>query len=821
MTLLPLLALVLAQQSRPATLEPAAESAPVRALVRVATTDLTAELVSGLELDVAAVLASGVTELVVDAADREALTRAGVPFTLVHEDLAAFYASRLTPREAIRGVPALGAWLSPAFGAGSMGGYYTFDEVVSVLDQIHAAYPALTSAKFSIGTTGQGRTLWAIKVSDNPGVDESEPEVRFDAMHHAREPESMQATLWTMLALLERYGSDPLSTYLVNERECWFLPCVNPDGYVYNQSTNPSGGGLWRKNRRANAGGSFGVDLNRNYAYQWGFDNSGSSGSASSEVYRGPSPASEPEIAAMQAFMASRDFRVAVSAHTYSDLWLWPWGYVAAAPANNAEYTEIADLCTLETDWLRGPAGAVLYLANGVTDDYEHANHGTIAFSPEIGSDSDGFWPPTARIVPLAETVEPAMLRSAWAAGAYVHAESQVASELGDGDGNFEPGESFRLVVTARNSGRAASGAAEVELACTTPGITVTTGLASLGSLAPFTSASNGAQPLALAIGAGVANGSHVDYVLTLRHDGFEQTFPGGFTVGVERLVLTDDLETNAGWTVGAPGDGATTGIWAWGNPVGTNSGGAPSNPEDDASPGAGVRCFTTGNGSTAAGGDDVDGGPTTLVSPRLDLSGLAAATLRYQRWFANFTVLNDQLEVALSDDDGASWTTLETVTGSTANTWTPRSFEVGDYVSLTDRVRLRLRTGDQPNDSVLEAAVDELSLVTYDEGPKLNFYGAVSLGGNLVMHVAGEPGAPYGVVVEAVPTSRTFPHGLGGLLRRSPLHIAGGTIPENGLARVFLTLPSTPSLAGTTVRARAVFPSTHEVSNTAEIVFP
>lgn len=643
------LVLALAQQALPT------ETAPVQSLVRVPAGALTLDSVNALELDVAAVRRTGEIDLVADARDQQLLSAAGIPFTVVHEDLAAFYAARLLPRAAIRGTPALGAWLTPPFGSGSMGGYYPFSEVESVLDQIHAAYPTLTTAKFSIGTTIQGRTIWALKVSDNPGTDESEPEARFDAMHHAREPESMQATIWFLLALLERYGSDPLATYLVDNREIWFLPCVNPDGYVYNQSTNPSGGGLWRKNRRANAGGSFGVDLNRNYAFEWGFDNSGSSPTATSETYRGTAAASEPEVAAMQAFIDARSFQVAVSAHTYSDLWLWPWGYIAAAPANNAQYTEIGDLCTLETNWTRGPAGAVLYLANGVTDDYDHGVKGTIAFTPEIGNDSDGFWPPTARIIPLAEITEPSFTRSAWAAGAYVHDSARATSEVGDGDGNFEPGESFRLVFTARNSGRLASGTVEVELTTSTPGISVTTGLVSLGTLAPFTSVSHAGTPLELAIGAGLPNGTRVDYVATLRYEGLEQDFPGSFTLGAPRLLATDDLETNLGWTVGAPGDAATTGIWAFGDPVGTNNAGAPSNPEDDATPGAGVRCFATGNGSTTLGGDDVDGGPTTLISPRFDLSGVGGATARYQRWFANSSVLNDNLLVSISDDDGAS----------------------------------------------------------------------------------------------------------------------------------------------------------------------
>ncbi len=805
------LLLALAQQVRPATLD------DVPGLVRVPAGGLTLDTVNALELDVAAVLRTGEIELVVDGRERAALTRAGVPFTLVHPDLAGFYGSRLTPREAIRGTPPLGAWLTPQFGAGSMGGYYTFAEVASVLDQIHAAYPGLTSAKFSIGTTGQGRTLWAMKISDNPGTDESEPEVRFDAMHHAREPQSMQSTIWLMLALLERYGTDALSTYLVNEREIWFVPCVNPDGYEHNRSTNPGGGGLWRKNRRANAGGSIGVDLNRNYAHQWGFDNSGSSGSGSSETYRGTAAASEPEVAAMQAFILSRNFATAVSAHTYSDLWLWPWGYIAAAPPNNAEYVEIGDLCTLETDWLRGPAGAVLYLANGVTDDYDHALKGTISFTPEIGNDSDGFWPPTGRIVPLAEITEPGFLRSAWAAGAYVREENRSTSEVGDGDGFYEPGESFRLVLGLRNSGRATSGVVTVEIDSATPGVTVTTASANLGTLAAFSSATHAGAPLQLALGAGMTTGTTVDYVARIVYEGFTQEFPGSFTLGQPRPFLTDDLELQLGWTVGAPGDAAVSGVWAWGDPVGTTNGAQPSNPGDDATPAPGVRCFATGNGSTTAGGDDVDGGPTTLVSPRLQLSGVSSATLSYRRWFALATQLDDTLDIAISDDDGASWVTLESVSGATQNSWIERSFQVEDFVALTDQVRLRFRTSDQPNNSLLEAGVDELELVTFDAGPKLNFYGRPVGGTDIVMHVAAPPGSTWIVRGSAALGAAGAPP-LGAL--KLWRFTTSGITPASGLARVTFSIPDHPALAGATFRAQAWLPGDAELSNVAEITF-
>jgi hypothetical protein len=805
---------LLAQQALPI------EPADVQGLVRVPSGALTLDAVNALELDVAAVRRTGEVDLVADARDQRALARAGIPFTVVHRDLAGFYASRLAPRAALGGTPPLGAWLTPPFGAGSMGGYYPFGEVVAVLDQIHAAHPTLTTAKFSLGTTIEGRTIWAMKVSDDPGTDEAEPEVRFDAMHHAREPQSMQSTLWLMLALLERYGTDALSTYLVNEREIWFVPCVNPDGYVHNQTTNPSGGGLWRKNRRANAGGSFGVDLNRNYATQWGFDNSGSSGTPTSETYRGTAAASEPEVAAMQAFIAARGFQVSVSAHTYSDLLLWPWGYVAAGPANNAQYVEIGDLCTLETGWTRGPAGSTLYLANGVTVDHDHATKGTLAFTPEIGGDADGFWPPTARIVPLAETTEPGFLRAAWAAGAYVHDTARTASEVGDGDGNFEPGESFRLVFTARNSGRLASGVIEVELACSTPGVALTTGLVALGTLAPFTSVSHAAQPLELAIGALVAPGTRVDYVATLRYEGLDQDFPGSFTVGTPRLLLTDDLETGPAWTVGAPGDAAVSGIWALGDPVGTTSGGAPSNPADDATPGSGVRCFATGNGSTTVGGDDVDGGPTTLVSPRFDLSGVTNAELSYRRWFANFTTLNDSLTVSISADDGSTWVELEGVSGGAANAWIERSFDVQEHVALSDRMRLRFRTGDQPNDSITEAGVDELAIRTVAAGPRLHFYGRPAIGTDFVLHLAANPGEVWSVLTSADPDALLAPLGGSGIRKTRVFRIASGTTPASGLARVTIPIPDDPALVGYTLRARALVHGSRELSNTATVTF-
>ncbi|HKB15462.1 MAG TPA: M14 family metallopeptidase, partial [Planctomycetota bacterium] len=230
--------------------------------------------------------ADGLLVAVATDDDLARLDAAGIPYEVVVPDLKKKYRDQLAST--------LGIGAIPPFGFGSMGGYYTFAEVEAKLDLLAAQWPNLVSPKFSIGSSLEGRPLWVIKVSDNPGIDEGEPEVWFDSLHHAREPEGMMALFHFLAWLLQNHGVDPLATHLVDEREIYFLPVVNPDGYVWNETTDPGGGGMWRKNRRPNGDGTFGVDLNRNYGFQWGIDNTGSSPNTNSETYRGTAPFSEP-----------------------------------------------------------------------------------------------------------------------------------------------------------------------------------------------------------------------------------------------------------------------------------------------------------------------------------------------------------------------------------------------------------------------------------------------------------------------------------------------------------------------------------------------
>lgn len=182
------------------------------------------------------------------------------------------------------------------FTLGSMGGFYTYAEILWHMDNLATLFPTLVKAKTPISATNtiEGRPLYWMKISDNPNVDESEPEVLYNSAHHAREPGSVSQLIMYMYYLCENYSTNPEAQYLVNNSEMYFIPLVNPDGYVRNETTDPSGGGMWRKNRRNN-GGSYGVDINRNYGYQWAYDAIGSSPSGWSETYRGTAAFSEAE----------------------------------------------------------------------------------------------------------------------------------------------------------------------------------------------------------------------------------------------------------------------------------------------------------------------------------------------------------------------------------------------------------------------------------------------------------------------------------------------------------------------------------------------
>lgn len=297
------------------------------------------------------------------------------------------------------------------FHLGSMGGFFTWNEMKLILDSMALLYPNLITVKQALSPLSiEGRELWMVKISDNPNVDEAEPEVLYNSLHHAREAASLSQLIFYMWYLLENYATDPDIQATINSTELYFVPCVNPDGYVYNQTINPNGGGMWRKNRRVNGGNTFGVDLNRNYGNNWGFDNLGSSPTSSSDTYRGTAAFSEPETQAMRDFCNARQFVSAFNAHTYSNLLIYPWGYLPSFyTPDSATFVNWSVLLTEDSRFLYGTGDqTVNYVVNGDSDDWMYGEQTSkpkiLSMTPEAGSASDGFWPVSSRILDICKT---------------------------------------------------------------------------------------------------------------------------------------------------------------------------------------------------------------------------------------------------------------------------------------------------------------------------------------------------------------------------------------------------------------------------------
>jgi hypothetical protein len=296
----------------------------------------------------------------------------------------------------------------------------------------------------------------------------------------------------------------------------------------------------------------------------------------------------------MVAFISSREFGTALSVHTFSDLWLAPIGYTEIYPVNWPEYEELGDLATEVNGYPNAPAWVTLYPGNGVTLDYDHAVHDTLCWTPEIGGDSDGFWPPQARIVPLAEENLLAFQRTALGAGPWVRFEEAFVTDLGDGDGFVEAGETIEIFTQLRNSGRTISPEVDVQLSAETSlFVSFPSNTSSVDPLDGFSSGQN-VSAFVVEVSPLAEPGISVEFGLTATYDGFVQVFSFNVVLGEEVSLAAFDFEAGGdeGWSVGSPND-ASTGTWTRVDPNGTNA-----QPEDDHTQNPADQCWVTGQGT-------------------------------------------------------------------------------------------------------------------------------------------------------------------------------------------------------------------------------
>lgn len=276
------------------------------------------------------------------------------------------------------------------------GYFHTYAEVKAEIDQAVAAHPGI-ARRFSIGRSYEGRKIWGIKISDNVGADENEPEVFINAQIHARERATNELALEIVGWLTGSYGDGDAFgqrvTDIVNSREVFIVPTINPDGAEFDMK-----GGKWRewrKNRQPIPGSNhIGIDLNRQFGYQWGCCGGGSQ-KPKSATYMGPNAWYAPEARRYRDFVNSRvvngqqQIKVILSLHSAGKLILWPYSYTrqdvpAEMPQDDHEAFVALGLELAQLNGYRGEQGSDLYIVRGDQDDWAYHEHGIFTLTFEM-----------------------------------------------------------------------------------------------------------------------------------------------------------------------------------------------------------------------------------------------------------------------------------------------------------------------------------------------------------------------------------------------------------------------------------------------------
>lgn len=431
------------------------------------------------------------------------------------------------------------------FSLGSMGGFLTYDEMLAHLDSMRAHYPQLITQKQAVDTfnTIENRPVYWLRISNNADVLQNKPKVLYTALTHAREPAGMHQLIFFMYYLLENYNSHPDITNLLNNFELYFIPCVNPDGFIYNVTTDPQGGGMWRKNRRNNGSGEYGIDLNRNYGYMWGFDNQGSSPDPADDTYRGTAAFSEPETRLVKAFCQKFPFKTAINYHTYSNLFINPYNYAEnVSTPDSLTFKAFAEVLTADNRYATGRGFDILgYLANGDAIDWMYGDQVTkpkiMAFTAEVGSPAYGFWPPMNEIENLCKDNMLQNIMLAYLAGKYAQVNDLSSQIVSVHQGFFkysiknigiDPSASFTVSVVPVSSNILSVGAPKT--------------YASLAHLQTAT------DSIAYTLAAGIASGDTIIYLLSVNNGSYAKADTVFKIFGNNVTLFSDNASGMSHW---------------------------------------------------------------------------------------------------------------------------------------------------------------------------------------------------------------------------------------------------------------------------------
>lgn len=598
----------------------------------------------------------------------------GLQVDVIIENVAKYYADRNLGLSAnVSDYTGTGNWGIPAnFTFGSMSGHATFTEIVAHLDNMYTLFPNLITSKESIGQSIEGRDIWMVKISDNPNSSEPEPQVFYNSLVHAREPAGAMTLLFYMYYLLENYTTDPFIQTLVDNTEMFFVLVSNPDGYVYNQTTNPSGGGMFRKNRRDNSGSScIGVDLNRNFGFFWGLDNNGSSPDPCSETYRGASAFSEPETAAIRDFVVANNFKNILNYHTYSNLLLYPWGYTSDPCPDEAIFHAHATLMTKDNNYVYGSGNSTIYATNGGADDWMYGEQATkpksFSYTPELGSSNDGFWCPMNRIIPICQENMIQNILAAAFAGKYAEVVETSPIITGETAGY--------LYYDITRLGLMDGGVFTVSVEPVSDVIT------SVGDPKVFSGLNileSQSDSIMYSLNPGVLSGTVFQFILSVGNGDYILSDTITKVFGMPIVIYEDDCNTFTNWS---------SSTWA----VTTSSYYSPTGSITD-SPGGNYPNNHTG---------------IVVMNQNIDLTDVAYAMLNF---WAKWEIEQgwDYVQLMISTNNGGSWQALKgkyTVTGNEyqaigqpvydgfQTSWIREEIDLSNYIGSNVKFRFMIKT--------------------------------------------------------------------------------------------------------------------------------
>ncbi|XP_067142504.1 uncharacterized protein [Centruroides vittatus] len=287
--------------------------------------------------------------------------------------------------------------------------YHKSKDIYKYLHDIASEFDSKIQVETSCKTYRK-KKLKLIKLTSDPRA--NKPIIWIDAGIHAREWIAPSTAMFLIHKILSGYGLDDDVTKLLDAYDWYIMPLVNPDGYDYTFKYNR----LWRKNRSRSQVHSGGVDLNRNFPFEWnGKLTKQSETLPNSETYIGPSAMSELETQAVVNTLSEVKNRVKLymTFHSYGQYILFPWGYKLTVTKDHFELMTVAKRAAAAikklygTEFEPGSISTLLYPATGNTVDWAYADLG-VKYSYAIELRDKGmerFQLSTRQIIPVGEEI--------------------------------------------------------------------------------------------------------------------------------------------------------------------------------------------------------------------------------------------------------------------------------------------------------------------------------------------------------------------------------------------------------------------------------